>query len=488
MLNIEAILDDSTSVDDPLSIPNDPVEHKDSEHPFNDDDFEWSDDQRRALDEVEAFVNDDNRQFFGIFGPAGTGKTAVIQQAVAAFHEPGTRRAAMVAPTHQATKILEEMIPQRRVAEVKTLASYLGLKPQFSDGECRGYMPNGIYDNLDDPLNAGDFHCFNHARHALVVVDECSMVDARQFAMIKESIRRAKSHEDAPDNVSVVFMGDPCQLRPVVEDDDPELSPTFEVDHVELEEIVRHEGTIEQTCEKIRNDMSRSRRRTASPDGTDVVAYQDEDRWLRDAQTAFMEGVKAKILCYTNARVDALNDHLHEALHGGDKARWRPGLRGVCVDTFTDGPPQNEDSSIVMYAQQEFEVLEAEKANVEGIDCWELEVHVDGTRLGESRRILALDDDAHSQWKSAYKRAARREDWRRYFQLRDRPFAHVRPPYATTTHKSQGSTYDEVFVDQVDMLDTSFDRETRDRLLYVSHSRASDALRILDPKHRFEKS
>ena len=50
-------------------------------------------------------------------------------------------------------------------------------------------------------------------------------------------------------------------------------------------------------------------------------------------------------------------------------------------------------------------------------------------------------------------------------------------PYASTTHKAQGSTIDTVFVDAKDIFST-WDAEMRRRLIYVAVSRASERVVI----------
>ena len=55
--------------------------------------------------------------------------------------------------------------------------------------------------------------------------------------------------------------------------------------------------------------------------------------------------------------------------------------------------------------------------------------------------------------------------------------ARVRPGWATTVHKSQGSTWPSVYVVQPDLLKCP-DPMTRERLLYVAYSRAARELHV----------
>jgi exodeoxyribonuclease-5 len=66
--------------------------------------------------------------------------------------------------------------------------------------------------------------------------------------------------------------------------------------------------------------------------------------------------------------------------------------------------------------------------------------------------------------------------WRHYFQVRD-AFAPLGPAAVLTVHRSQGSTFGEVFVDG-DVF-TPADRTLRRRLIYVAVSRASQAVALM---------
>ena len=68
--------------------------------------------------------------------------------------------------------------------------------------------------------------------------------------------------------------------------------------------------------------------------------------------------------------------------------------------------------------------------------------------------------------------------WSDYYDLLE-AFVRVRPGWATTIHKSQGSTYEQVYLVQTDVLRRAKqDHPFRNMLLYVAYSRASKGLYI----------
>jgi ATP-dependent exoDNAse (exonuclease V) alpha subunit len=69
------------------------------------------------------------------------------------------------------------------------------------------------------------------------------------------------------------------------------------------------------------------------------------------------------------------------------------------------------------------------------------------------------------------KQFAAKKDWMNYFRLKNE-FSDFRFAYASTVHKSQGSTYDTVYIDLED-ISVCRDLSQLARMLYVAISRAT---------------
>jgi len=65
----------------------------------------------------------------------------------------------------------------------------------------------------------------------------------------------------------------------------------------------------------------------------------------------------------------------------------------------------------------------------------------------------------------------RRAAWVTFFEFKDESFSDLRPVHASTVHRSQGSTYEKVFVDLTD-IGRSTRRDVLLRLLYVALTRS----------------
>ena len=138
--------------------------------------------QRRA---VELALT---RRFALITGGPGTGKTTVIRQLLHGVLQTGQRpRVALAAPTGKAADRLREQVGDVDLPiETSTLHSLLGVRNLEAEDYRRG--PH-------DPICAD-----------WVIVDEASMVDARQMARLLGAV---------PPGTSLVLLGDPDQLQSV---------------------------------------------------------------------------------------------------------------------------------------------------------------------------------------------------------------------------------------------------------------------------------
>jgi len=82
---------------------------------------------------------------------------------------------------------------------------------------------------------------------------------------------------------------------------------------------------------------------------------------------------------------------------------------------------------------------------------------------------VALDS---AELKEKLKVLSKQKDWHNYYTVKEF-FADLRPPHASTVHKSQGSTYKKVFIDLVDIGANHVSEEVA-RMLYVAITRASE--------------
>ena len=414
-----------------------------------------NEDQERATQALTEFLSEgEPGADFGIFGAAGTGKTTVIAEA---FRRLPHLQVCFSAPTHKAAGVLASKAEPGQ--DVSTIHRLLGCRKIRNEEK-------GEIEFRPDPARPGPF-----GGYEVVVVDECSMVGEQMRGWIEQ----AKEHA-FPDVPRVVYLGDPYQLAPVKDGD---RSPTFGVEHVELQQIMRHEGIIQRACTDVRESMGKSALPRFAREGRDehgvIERYPSGNAGLDRFFQRYTEAKgDKKILAFRNDEVDHMNQYMRERVLGSDASLpYVPGERLTMISTH------EISGGGMLYTGTDIDVITAKPSYQHGLYCWELTVETDWGLLAV---IHAFGDRAQSREYSterARRKAAARagEGWRPYFELEE-AFAHVRPGYATTIHKSQGSTYDEVFFLQSDILHMR-DLELRDRLLYVAYSRARRALHLI---------
>lgn len=391
--------------------------------------------QQSAADAIGSFLSSPAREFV-LVGYAGTGKTYTIGKALS-----GRSSVVYVAPTHKAVGVLRENLPAG--AEVKTIHSLLACKKHYdyAKGEST-FRPN-----YEKETASG---------YSVVVVDEASMISSEMRDWLTQAVMAG--------NTRIIWMGDPCQLPPV---DDESVVFQLSCPGARLETIMRNGGDVQAAATRVRLHIGDAATPYA-PDG-DGVYNVDSDAFLAE----YLEKrATAKMLAWTNDTVDWLNDWVRGQLYT-DSLPYHVDERLVVVDSWSDSA-----GTKMLYAEDEILVLEYRDDELHGIPVHMLSIRhgVYGqieipvirpeAKLAHSKRAAALKSQAKSSGKSF--------DWREYFGFTE-AFVKVRPGWATTVHKSQGSTYEQAFVVQTNIKGCK-DHLMRNMLTYVAYSRAKSEL------------
>ena len=432
---------------------------------------------------------------FVLSGYAGTGKTYLCRHLLQQVETTGLCWT-VVAPTHKAVGVLRQQL------------AWAGLQPTW--------FPSTIHRLLRLKLKRqGDLErCEETEQTAaslenlgLVLVDEASMVDS---TLLEIALRCAH-----PFRTRLVFVGDPAQLPPVGEAE----SPVFAMARAaaaRLTEVVRHQGPVLQLATGLRNGQLPCRRPPAfAPvrDDHGQVSALSRSAWLAAAQAGLRRAAEldnpdhARILCYTNRCLEELVPLARRAIHG-DMADQLPVLPGevlitrsaVMAPACRAGEDAAEEPDLLLGSNRELVVRDVtpERCDLSEfgvgsddgllppvIETLTAEVETGDTRL--SLRLLPpvgsagrrqLDDvlqRLRQQARDAGKQAGRGL-WRRYFLVRD-AFASLGPAAVLTVHRSQGSTFGEVFI--AGDVFWPQDPVLRQQLVYVAVSRASQAVWLM---------
>lgn len=411
-----------------------------------------NDDQRAAFADVLQFINDPLRKVHRISGGAGTGKSFFISKVaddILKHKGPdcNLNTVAVTATTNKAAAVLKNTMQHRR-SDIGTIYSFMNLRvhSNFQTGEQK-VIPTRNW--------------IVHTR-TLIIVDEASMVPRGLYDYIDKG---------TDSTCKLLFVGDKNQLDPVREGQ----SPVYALPHTEslLRVPVRNSGqqALMDLCEQAKQTVLTGVF-TPIKEVPGVIDFIDGIQMQGLLEREYhTEDPAKRVLCYTNQKVIGYNSYIRE-------------LRGY-VDNYEVGEVLTNNSSAELvdktrlYTDQIVEVVNRGEPykNQDWVPGHELDMIDLDVRDPETFAIysvtVCLDPDDRQEvlkyWKSLKK-------WDRFYKFRDN-IPDLRSVASSTTHKAQGSTYDEVIVDLAD-IGKSTQKEQTARLQYVSLSRPKNRLYI----------
>ena len=416
--------------------------------------------QQAALEQLHGFLDSPER-IFVLEGYAGTGKTTLLQAFISQLKDQNDRRAIVLSAfTNKATKVLNQMVSAWGLdVECLTCCQLLGLRPQI-DPE------TGNQDFIPDSDAENSFGKF-----ALVVVDECSMVNRNLWELLQTELYAFHL------TTQILFVGDSAQLPPINE----VASQTFlcNANKAQLTEVVRYGSSIGVLAESVRCNLETYRlpafQTDLNADKTEGTVVLRQSEWTKQLLRAFTsengqeDSDYVRALAYTNKRVTSLNRQIRSAIFGADVCRFVPGERLIAM-----GPVFRRKDEILMQTSSECWVEEAYEDESSSWRVWRLFVETDANLEVD---VTVLHESEQQRFQTELRRLAERKQWQDFWQLKQQRFANLNYSYALTIHKSQGSTFQNVFVDLPNLMGNRNIRE-RNQLLYVAVTRAAQRLFI----------
>lgn len=402
--------------------------------------YEWTPEQSHARELLSGFL-DGPPGVFVLSGYAGTGKTTLAVDALRRV--PGS--ICFTAPTHKAVGVLwgKGLV---QGADYATIHRLLG---------CRRYRKNGESQFLPDFDRAAWSGC------DVIVADEISMVGETMWGWLMDAQTTWPRH--------LICLGDIAQLPPVADGDG--LSPAFKRVDAQLTEVMRSAGIVSNAAATIRLQLNAFEPIDVElgVDDLGVVERLDKDAFMAAALADFRSDADAKVLAWTNDAVNFVNAAVRRELFGnGVDVGPQPGERLVVVSTWS-----HEDESVMLHAEDDITVRSVRDVTHHGFEAWRIDA------LGVDVPLYQLKPGSTGDYKRELMKLKslcvdKKKPWTHFYRLED-AFVRLRPGYATTVHKSQGSTYETAYV--IDRnLKACPDHKTRNMLRYVAFSRASKRL------------
>lgn len=402
--------------------------------------------QKNASDAFFKMLLTDQSEMI-ISGPAGTGKTYLmghmIDDVMPSYSDmckligelPVYNNVVMLATTNKAAEVLAESIGR----EVLTVHSFFNLrvKEDFTNGR----------------TVITKTHLWKVHKNLIIFIDEYTMIDSTLLKYIREGTHNCK----------IIYVGDSKQLGPVMEGKSPVADKG--IPEFELTEPMRNAGylALVTLCTQLRNNVD-----SLSFDDITlvpgVIDWFTEDQMINEVKTSFYNLEHNNVIvAYTNDSVSGVNEYIRN-------------LRGLPEDLQVGEHVINNSAitlgNSLLRVQQQFTITKRYENTLDfPIDARNtLTVrHYDVASKNNVYTKVPVPVDKNA-YNSLIKHYSKNKDWRHYFLLKNN-FPDFRAKDAITIHKSQGSTYDTVYIDVGD-LSTCKQPNTVARLLFVAVSRA----------------
>jgi len=462
-----------------------------------------TDGQKSAIESIRKWIQE-GANAMSFTGAAGTGKTTTIKFLLDILM--GEYSVLLLAPTHASRGILSNMSGY----DVSTTHSALGLRP---DVDLADYNP-------DKPEFAQTGKCIVN-NYDIVIQEEASMINQELMDLLVNSTN------------CIIFMGDECQLPPIGADSCPALSLEYKTT---LTMVMRQKSNntllkvlslmrciISQKCGYNYQDNSveliEQLGLTGMPSSCLSLIQQVWNSNASDGSICFDPKVhllikdweisdidrdKYLFTAFTNKKVDDLNRICAELL---DIKPFREGFRVIFTKTFKSGTladiTNNTRGRVLRIDPTIFQY----KIGKETINCIKIIFDIDGKEYSVLTPTTGNLDNyiiKHGDIMNNASKSKKQDSWDEfecmigtvqpfkdylnkefskelesrfiYVDTRKRPKQYIKPGYAITVHKSQGSTIPTMVVAINDIAQS---RDLADKLLYVALSRASEKVYIV---------
>lgn len=465
--------------------------------------FSLNDQQKSALYELEKFIEDYGTEIT-LSGYAGTGKSTIIGIFSKWLdHRIGRGNIVYTAPTHRANVITKQNNPN---ANVYTLSALFGFTPDTDIA-----MEQGSLD-----LRELEFRSKNQVKYEpgqLIIIDEASMVQDGLYEYIQKIV--------AKDGVSVIYVGDSAQLRPVKSDHISKVFTSDGVPQITLTKVERTgDNPILKEATRLRRGEGLSYQTDINDKGQGVLYTSDDaiiDKNLKQIVTSEefnADPLHFRVLTATNAAVSAYNSKIRSLRYGKFA---KPFVKGDIIMGYSnklrkpDGSYKlvNSGDYVIQNITDTTVKFKTDKGDIE-FKAFKLSIRPTGSTIMDDFQITVIDKNEPDSklfeiveykdrlWRMA-KEAKQDKQISKYRDLvqmasnidnelnitknlednqgRLKIRKAIDYGYAQTVWKSQGSTYSKVLIlsNEIDTFGYGRDvMQLRNELRYVAVSRAKN--------------
>lgn len=453
----------------------------------------YNKEQQSAIVNAVLFLktNTDPTQYYVIEGKAGTGKTTIAKEILKEFEDEQIYVAAV---SHKAKGVIKSSFgDDTRGKKFFSIAGLLGMKGiNDNDTQTTKFQVGLKVPLLDNPP-------------ALLVIDEASMITEdvlKKIIDINSSLSRP---------FQMLFLGDIGQIQPI-RDEQSEFYRTHKdllnkksnifnskhksklitrVRQGEANPILPYADYFWENSQKENPELNPTQhivRNNQITDKGSLLFSNSEGEVLNSVIKAVKNAVEkgltnhVKIVTYHVNEKTELNQKIHEALFGKDSDYSKGDM------LILNSPYDLPDVNATMENSSEIQIKSIQDEDTDEFGVHTLYLETNGTaytRTGNEQKdcviqVVSRNDiglynqklqELASYAKRQTNRALKKQAWSDFWEYKGR-YADVDFGYAITAHKSQGSTYDIVVVDEKDIMGTTAtSNQEKSELIYTALTR-----------------
>lgn len=325
-------------------------------------------DQRNALDKLQAFLESDKRVFI-LQGYAGSGKTTLLK-GVVKYLESLEKKYQLMAPTGRAAKVINQKTGFEATTIHKGIYSFDELQEikQGKDENNVSFLYQYKIRNNPDVYDS------------VLIVDEASMVsntlsqgDFFRFGsgyLLNDLITYARIQETTTTS-KIIFIGDPAQLPPIGMSFSPALDSTYlsEIYNVSISQAEMKDVKRQDNSNGILISATKIRQCLTSGYFNDFDLRENNRDIFNLVYQDYLENYKAQqnqkvIICYKNKTAQGLNQDIRRDKFGDDLSiqpsdtviiganNYRLGLMNGEFGIISEASPSFESRNISFYIEK----------------------------------------------------------------------------------------------------------------------------------------
>jgi hypothetical protein len=218
-----------------------------------------------------------------------------------------------------------------------------------------------------------------------------------------------------------------------------------------------------------------------------IVLFNDEKAWQADMIQSFSStDSKAnedhvRVLTWTNRRVAKWNKMISKHTYPTDHGPFSEKQPLILTSPVTKGG-WTTPWQVVLPTDEPVRMVSCRALDWRGLNLWELDLRsLDGTIVTTIHVPSELKDQVERECEDWQLERATKISGQEMIVKWKRRWVSVQPASAITIHRSQGSSFNEVYLDLPSILSCP-DRQQMLQLLYVAVTRAKVSLKVLMPK------